>query len=70
MLLDDIVNESVSLYNSIFGPKEIEVCVRYAVDKYIQPSQLARLSSEFGITKDDYINWVIPFVEKKLKEGV
>lgn len=70
MLLDDIVNESVSLYNSIFGPKEIKVCIRYAIDKYIQPDKFTKLSSEYDITKDDYIDWVVPFVEKKLKEKV
>lgn len=62
-VFEKIVNDTINLYESSFGPKDLRVCARLMVEKHIKPEDLCNLTTQFSITKDDYINWILSSIK-------
>ena len=63
-----MISDTINLYESSFGPKDLRACTRLMVEKYFKPEELCNLTTQFSITKDDFINWIISHIKEEMNK--
>lgn len=61
-----VANRADLLQNMIHYSSETQACIRVAIDIEIGVEEFGKLSSMFGITKDEYIDYILT-LDKTMK---